>query len=911
MAVVRSRQLRPNDQYTASVPLQPAPMPRVNLDTSGAKAIAGFGNALSNLAEVSMQKDKEREDFKAANDYAAFELQMQDQLKQTEDQYSGTDAAGLHDQFITETFKPARDKFLSGLPERLRERYGTILSDNPESPGKAYERLSIGAAATERDTRYDWYRTTIASTQEELQKAISVDPDGFDQYYQQGLAVLEAGGLPKGEKDKIRESWKQMAAIAYTDRLLEDRPEDVLRALNVDPRKLNPTAKKEVLWQALLQQENATGDPNAVSGAGAVGLAQVMPETARWIAKQVGDKTFPHGQSTADVVNYLKNPNVSLRYGRYYLDQQLKDFNGEIEAALIAYNGGPQRAKDWIAAGRNDDVLPKETREYYHKILDKMMYVGAGAAKRAMTVPESAKNVQFIDATAGKTRNLPIQPTVKNKIAAAAAATDPRLSIKITSGGQVTKEEAAQGLGKRTGSTRHDHGGAADIVLVLDGKEVLPSQNRELYAQFFENAARYGFTGMGHYSWGIHVGGGSEHFWGPTKSEKTADPYFKAAVERGRAQRETGSGGDPRLTGLTYAQRQAYMKRAEAAVTARGDGKPTTADKLELRRQMDNELALTLGTGAGTPSFDETNIASVLGEAEYAKWVHQKEVNEKIFAATSGIKEMTPEEMDARFDEYKRSVKPGTDSYSTDVEVRDALESEIQRITRLRAKNPGAAAEEFDDVKQAKQSLVDATENGTKAFPPAEMQKFVELMLERQKEIGIPRAAAAPIPKAWAMTIGRGLSEIPTLGVKMKGANDEVLTTRSELAKIYDKMKTLYGDYADEVIIYALSEYKGIDKDTAGAMTAWMTMIGAGKPADQVLRTVQRNTEIDRQDPSMWDRVKGWFTGDDTPEEQAINPEVLRRTVEELRSADTPEEREAIRVRRGDRAFEAAQQQVQ
>ena len=66
----------------------------------------------------------------------------------------------------------------------------------------------------------------------------------------------------------------------------------------------------------------------------------------------------------------------------------------------------------------------------------------------------------------------------------------------------------------RTGSTRHDeddhgHVHTADFVLVKNGEPVTPVDDPVLYEAFFEEAAATGwFPGMGHYSWGIHVGHG-------------------------------------------------------------------------------------------------------------------------------------------------------------------------------------------------------------------------------------------------------------------------------------------------------------------------------------------------------------------------------------------------------------------
>lgn len=136
----------------------------------------------------------------------------------------------------------------------------------------------------------------------------------------------------------------------------------------------------------------------------------------------------------------------------------------------------------------------------------------------------------------GKIRSKTPSSDYLAKINKILAMTKPGLKAVITSGGQSRKGSG----GPRTGSTRHDedehgHVGTSDIVLAsAEGKTITPGQDPALYEAFIKNAANY-FPGIGHYSWGIHVGGGSEAFWGPSKSIKTADPRFLKAFKEGRA----------------------------------------------------------------------------------------------------------------------------------------------------------------------------------------------------------------------------------------------------------------------------------------------------------------------------------------------------------------------------------------
>lgn len=111
------------------------------------------------------------------------------------------------------------------------------------------------------------------------------------------------------------------------------------------------------LLDALIQQESG-GDPDVVSKAGARSRMQVMPETAR----DPGHGVAPARDESLEEFE---------RVGRDYLDAMLVRYEGDTEAALVAYNAGPENADKWLAAGRDYGVLPKreETEPYTRNIL--------------------------------------------------------------------------------------------------------------------------------------------------------------------------------------------------------------------------------------------------------------------------------------------------------------------------------------------------------------------------------------------------------------------------------------------------------------------------------------------------------------------------------------------------------------
>ena len=95
---------------------------------------------------------------------------------------------------------------------------------------------------------------------------------------------------------------------------------------------------------------------DVVSPAGAIGVHQIMPDTARMVMGKDFD------------VKTLHDPVVNKEVAQKILDHNDKLFPNDMEAQAIAYNAGPGRAQEWIKAGRNDAVLPAETQQYLSRL---------------------------------------------------------------------------------------------------------------------------------------------------------------------------------------------------------------------------------------------------------------------------------------------------------------------------------------------------------------------------------------------------------------------------------------------------------------------------------------------------------------------------------------------------------------
>jgi soluble lytic murein transglycosylase len=128
---------------------------------------------------------------------------------------------------------------------------------------------------------------------------------------------------------------------------------------NVDP----------VLVAAVINAESSF-IPNAVSPKGAIGLMQIMPETAEWVAKQIRIEVN---------AETLKDPHINILIGTFYLDYLMTKF-GDVKTALIAYNAGEGKVNTWLtdtryaATANTHTVLTScpypSTNKYVEKVLN-------------------------------------------------------------------------------------------------------------------------------------------------------------------------------------------------------------------------------------------------------------------------------------------------------------------------------------------------------------------------------------------------------------------------------------------------------------------------------------------------------------------------------------------------------------
>jgi len=148
---------------------------------------------------------------------------------------------------------------------------------------------------------------------------------------------------------------------------------------------INENALDEAWVYGLIRQESRFIGV-ARSSAGASGLMQVMPATAKWIAKRLGMSGYQPAMIT--------QLDTNMRFGTHYMRYTLDRMDGQALMATAAYNAGPSRPKRWAAQQPLDgaiyaDTIPfTETRDYVKKVMANAYYYAQQMGHRTKPLTE-------------------------------------------------------------------------------------------------------------------------------------------------------------------------------------------------------------------------------------------------------------------------------------------------------------------------------------------------------------------------------------------------------------------------------------------------------------------------------------------------------------------------------------------
>lgn len=158
----------------------------------------------------------------------------------------------------------------------------------------------------------------------------------------------------------------------------------------------------EEAWVYGLMRQESRFVIQAKSNVGAAGLMQVMPATARWIARKLGMKDY-----RKKLVGQME---TNLTLGTYYMKTVLSSLDNNPVLASAAYNAGPSRARHWrgdvpLEGAIYIETIPfEETRDYVKKVMSNTAYY----ARLFGQPPRSLKQRLGVIAATNKTNQTPV-----------------------------------------------------------------------------------------------------------------------------------------------------------------------------------------------------------------------------------------------------------------------------------------------------------------------------------------------------------------------------------------------------------------------------------------------------------------------------------------------------------------------
>lgn len=136
----------------------------------------------------------------------------------------------------------------------------------------------------------------------------------------------------------------------------------------VYPKKYEANVKKyatmydvneELIFSVIKAESNFKSD--AVSKKGAVGLMQIMEDTADWVSERIG--ILPTSEEE------LLLPDKNIEIGAYYISYLLDLYDDDIKCAMAAYNAGPTNVNEWLDGEATLEDIPfPETEKYVKKV---------------------------------------------------------------------------------------------------------------------------------------------------------------------------------------------------------------------------------------------------------------------------------------------------------------------------------------------------------------------------------------------------------------------------------------------------------------------------------------------------------------------------------------------------------------
>jgi hypothetical protein len=418
-------------------------------ETRKAKATSGYLTELAAL-EDSYAQDPDYQNAPLRFDAAASELRAkylndaklgaadQAQLDLTFNRMQVSSAGGVKAKALA---REAADNAaaLDGLQLTLSRQAAASGSPTERAAYTAQFEERVGGAvrsgwipATAGENYLQKFRSTLDEA--DILAGIQTNPAAIAAALDQPDSFASLDPVTRARYRAIAAGEADQAGIDALGFTAETNPAAAMLTLN---RIIDPKVATDVFDRGIIVQESG-GDAGAVSPKGALGVSQVMPETARDMARLLGRKDIA-ALGDADLKKtLLADPLLNRQLGLAYWNQQLERFDGNAALALAAYNAGPANADRWQAkaiAEFGADFTPAElvsvisygeTQDYVMKVFG---HVGADIAGAGLTPHGRARAWSAVETATAGANNERLK-AIRDMAALERDATDPLDMIK-------------------------------------------------------------------------------------------------------------------------------------------------------------------------------------------------------------------------------------------------------------------------------------------------------------------------------------------------------------------------------------------------------------------------------------------------------------------------------------------------
>lgn len=816
--------------YEARVGLDAPSYPVPRVDDSVGQALRSAGSAIASLGDHIKQKEKRTTAFNTAISYDRLNEELSQGLIEAE-RNAPANGQGLHDTFVDKTVTPKTDAFLSSIQDPdLKKEYEARL-------GLLRDKWSNDAA----NKQY-----------------------GLSNGYSQN-AVNDAW---KTRAQGIADNPVQVAAYTTEMNKLIDNAPDLTSAQREDmKRKINDSAPG-IVAEALKQRDPETFYFATGNGTHDERIAFL---TKRLTPAVEAAGRRPVGKEDASRLQGLVNK-----------------YDGDAEAALIAYQAGPEAADKWLEKGRDYAALPdrKVVEPYVQGVLSAI-----GTAKLASGTKNVApqgdtlqtiRNFESFRSTAYWDVNAWRTGFGSDTVTRADGSVE-----RVTRDTVVTREDAERDLARRTKEFQKG-------VISQIGADTWKGLSSGAQAALTSVAYNYGSLPAS-----------------VAAAARTGAPAAIAAAIRDRAGDNGGVNRDRRAREAAIAmgggvpagqmvatkdspvpvdgnRQSGFVSSAFSTMPVANlfEAKASAADlrvkEVDQQRQAKEQRAVEsanlvssdltsiaqTGKGAITPTDFETTSAKILetlGPQKHDEWLQSRQIIQRTYDLTADTSGLSNTAMRDRL----LQIKPkGGPTAAMDQEVYNAVAKRYDEEMKLRVDDPGLAAQQVPEIK-ATAATMDWSQ-------PAKVQEYLGQVEAAQAMLQIPDRNL--LPKAQAEQLG-----VQFRNVLRANAGSEAEATKAFL----DKLQSVYGNYADDIFTqsYETILEKDISKETKSIMSSVVLDWAQDKPGmiDQRLAVANELAAADKQpdlvEPqpqpqgrSLW----GWLTG--APPVEAPKPAAPKPT---------------------------------